>query len=47
MLLLRMGGSMGVLLIEDTENTGSDLVVDDGHVVFADNVSAEFLIGCG
>ena len=42
-----MGGSLGVLLIEDTENMGSDLVVDDGLVVFADNVDAEFLIGCG
>ena len=41
-----MGGSLGILFIEDTENTGSNLVVDDGLVVFADNINAEFLIGC-
>jgi len=42
-----MGGGLSVLLVEDTEDTGSDLVVDDGLVVFTDNVDAEFLIRCG
>jgi len=42
-----MGSGLSVLLVEDTENTGSDLVVDDGLVVFADNVDAKFLIRCG
>jgi hypothetical protein len=36
-----MGGGLSVLLVEDTEDTGSDLVVDDGLVIFADNVDAE------
>jgi len=39
-----MGGSLSVLLVEDTEDTSSDLVVDDGLVIFADNVDSEFLI---
>ena len=30
-----------------TQDTGGYLVVDDGPVVFADNVNAEFLIKCG
>ena len=42
-----MGGGLSVLLVEDTEDAGSDLVVDDGFVVFADNVDAELLIKCG
>ena len=46
LLLFRMGGSLGVLLVEYTEDTGSNLVVDDSFVVFADNVNAKFLIGC-
>lgn len=43
-LLFRLGGGLGVLLIENAENTGSNLVVDDGLVVFADNVNAKLLI---
>ena len=39
-----MGSSLSILFIEDTKNTSSDLVVDDGFVVFADNVDAELLI---
>ena len=46
LLLLRMGRSLGFLLIEDTEDTGGDLVVDDGLVIFADNVNAKLLINC-
>ena len=42
-----MGSGLGVLLVEDTEDTGSDLVVDDGFVVFADNVNTKLLIECG
>ena len=42
-----MGGGLSVLLVEDTEDTGSDLVVNDGFIVFADNVDAKFLVGCG
>jgi hypothetical protein len=47
LLLLRMGGSLSFLLVEDAEDTSSNLVVDDGLVVFADNVDAELLIKCG
>ena len=42
-----MGGGLSVLLVEDAEDTGSDLVVDDGLVVFANDVDAELLIKCG
>ena len=42
-----MGGGLSVLLVEDTEDTGSNLVVDDCLVIFADNVNAELLIKCG
>jgi len=42
-----MGSGLSVLLVEDTENTGSDFVVDDGFVVFADDVDAKFLVECG
>jgi len=46
LLLLRMGRGLGFLFIEDAENTGGDLVVDDGLVVFADDVNAKLLINC-
>ena len=36
--LLCMSGGLSVLLTEDTEDVGSDLVVDDGLVVFTNNV---------
>jgi len=42
-----MGSGLSVLLVEDAENTGSDLVVDDGLVVFVENVGAKLLIRCG
>ena len=42
-----MGSGLSVLLVEDAKDTGSDLVVDDGLVIFADNVDAELLIKCG
>ena len=38
LLLLRMNGGLGVPPVEDTEDAGSDLVVDDGFIVSADNV---------
>jgi len=38
-----MGSGLSAVLVEDT---GSDLVVDDGFVVFADNVDAKFLVEC-
>jgi len=41
-----MGGGLSVLLVEDAENACSDLMVDDGLVVFADDVDAELLINC-
>jgi len=47
LLLFRMGSGLGVLLVEDAEDTGSDLVVDDSLVVFTDDVDTEFLIKCG
>ena len=34
----------GSLFVEYTKNTGSDLVADDGFVVFAENVDAELLV---
>lgn len=46
LLLFRMGGGLSILLVEDTEDTGSDLVVDNSFVVFADDVDAKFLIEC-
>ena len=46
LLLFRMGGGLGILLVEDTKDTGSDLVVDDSFVIFADNVDAKFLVEC-
>ena len=45
-LSFRMGGGKGVLLVEDTEDTGSNPVEDDSFAVFAENVTAKFLIGC-
>ena len=42
-----MGGSLSLLLVEDTEDAGSNLVVNDGLVVFTDNVNAKLLIKCG
>jgi len=47
LLLFRMGSGLSVLLVEDTENTGSGLVVYDGLAVLADNVDAKFLTGYG
>ena len=44
MLLLRLGGGLSVLFVEDAENARSDFMMDDGLVVFADNVDAKFLI---
>jgi hypothetical protein len=46
LLLLRVGSILSVLLVENAENAGSDLVVDNGLVVFTDNIDAEFLIKC-
>ena len=39
-----MGGGLSVLFVEGTEGAGSDLVVDDGLVVFAGDAGAELLI---
>ena len=47
LLLFRMGGGLGVLLVENAEDAGGNLVVDDGLVVFADDIDAELLIKCG
>jgi len=41
-----MGDSLSILLVEDTEDMGSNIVVDGGLVVFADNVDAKLLIKC-
>ena len=41
-----MGSGLSVLLIEDTKDMGSDFVVNDGLVVFPNNVDAELLIRC-
>ena len=40
MLLFRMDGGTGILLVKDIEDTGNvnDLVADNSFVVFADNV---------
>jgi len=43
-----VGSGLNVLLVEDTENAGNDLVVDNGPVFLANNVDAKFLIiRCG
>ena len=42
-----MGSGLSILLVEDTEDMGSDPVVDDGFVVFTNNIDAKFLVGCG
>jgi len=39
-----MGSGLSVLVVEDANDTASGLVVDDGFIVFADNVDAELLI---
>ena len=47
LLLLSAGNGSSILLVEDTEDTDSDLVVDDRPVVFTDNVDTKFLIDVG
>ena len=42
-----MGSDLSILLVEDTEDTGSDHVVDDGLVVSANDVNTKLLIKCG
>ena len=37
------GSDGGIFSCEDTGDPGSDFVVDDGFVVFPDDVNAEFL----
>jgi len=37
-VLLCMGRDLSVPPVKDTKDTGSDLVADDGFLVFADNV---------
>ena len=46
LLLLRMGGSLSVLVVKNAEDTGGDLVVNNGLVVFTENVDAGLLIKC-
>jgi len=46
LLLLRMGNSLSFLLVEDAENTGGCLVVDDGLVASTGGVDAKLLINC-
>ena len=41
-----MDSSLSVLLVEDTKDTSSDFVVNDGLVVFPNNVDTELLIRC-
>ena len=43
LLRLRSCGGLGILLVEHAEDAGSDFVVDDGLVVFTDDVDTEFL----
>ena len=45
-LLFRMDSGTGIPLVEDTEDTGSDIVADDSFIVFADNANAKFPIVC-
>jgi hypothetical protein len=42
-VLLGSRGSGGIGVAEDTDHAGSDLVVDDGLVVLADDIDAELL----
>jgi hypothetical protein len=43
-MLFRLGGSLCILLVGNTQNAGSHFVVDDGRVVF---VNSKFLISSG
>ena len=43
LLRFRAGCSLRILLCEDADDARGDLVVDDGGVVLADDVDAEFL----
>ena len=47
LLLLRTGSGLSVLLVDHTEDTGSGPAVDDGRVIFAENVVTKLLIECG
>jgi hypothetical protein len=47
LLLFRLGSGLSVLLIENAEDTSSDLVVDDSLVIFANDVDAKLLIKRG
>ena len=38
--------STGLLFVKYTKNMGSDLVVDDDFVVFADGIDTELLVWC-
>ena len=48
LLLLRMDSGLSILIVEDMENTGSDLVVDNCFDLFAHNIGTKLLIegGC-
>ena len=43
MLRLGLGGNLDVLVSEDAYDASRDFVVDDGFVVFSDDINAEFL----
>ena len=46
LLLFSLGSGLGILLVEDAKNAGGDLVVNNGFVVFSDDVDAKFLMKC-
>ena len=41
---LRTGGYLSILFREDADNSGGYFVVDDGFIVFANNVDTKFLL---
>lgn len=44
LMLFGARGGLGVLFGEDTDDAGGDFVVDNGLVVFPDDVNTEFLV---
>jgi hypothetical protein len=43
LMLLSTNSDKGILFQKDTDNTCSDFMVDNGLVVFPDNIDTEFL----
>ena len=47
LLLFRLGSGLSVLFVENAEDTGGDLVVNNSLVIFTHDVDAEFLVKRG